>query len=171
MFSSQLESWMTYVEKPGMTSYMWSSTTGLIVSATYIHNCDPSGPTAMSSWRVTKLSWIATGSTCQQVSMLRPWWRYTNPTKESRIHVYMPARVFWIGTNVKHWGCCAQVPKMQRAQPREPVMPPTRACQIMGTDLFVINHETSSSVWSLFKVSFHLYMRDPKASDTYRSHW
>ena len=41
MYSSQLRSWMTYVEKPGMTAIYrtWSWMAGLIVSATYTHNC------------------------------------------------------------------------------------------------------------------------------------
>ena len=56
--------------------------------------------------------------------------------------------VFWNGINrdievvVRKCATCQEV---QRAQPREPLMPhetPSRAWQIVGTDLFVINRET-----------------------------
>ena len=56
--------------------------------------------------------------------------------------------VFWNGINrdidvvVRKCATCQEV---QRAQPREPLMPhvtPSRAWQIVGTDLFVKNRET-----------------------------
>ena len=55
---------------------------------------------------------------------------------------------------------------MQRAQPREPLVPPgtpSRAWQIVGSDLFVIKRETYLLV---SEVSIGSY--DPKPSDKYR---
>ena len=52
---------------------------------------------------------------------------------------------------------CATCQEVQRAQPREPLMPhetPSRAWQIVGTDLFVINRETYLLVSDYFNSKF-----------------
>ena len=48
---------------------------------------------------------------------------------------------------------CATYQEVQRAQPREPLIPhetPSRAWQIVGTDLFVINRETCLLVYDYY---------------------
>ena len=118
----------------------------LIVSATYTHNYDHSGPIEMSLWKMTALSWRATGSSCQQVSSLRPWWSYTNTTRESRRCVYAPAHAcFGTGSITTLTLLCASVQRAKKCSVPNRVSHSYHTrhpWQIVGTDLFVINRET-----------------------------
>ena len=81
--------------------------------------------------------------------------------------------VFWNGINhdievvVRKCATCQEV---QRAQPREPLMPhetPSRAWQIVGTDLFVINRETYLLVSDYYsKFPFVYIIPSPVTSTT-----
>ncbi len=74
------------------------------------------------------------------------------------------ACVFWNGINqdiedvVRKYATCQH---MQLAQQREPLMPhetPSRAWQIVGTDLFVINRETYLLVSDYYSKFPFVYM-------------
>ena len=94
-----------------------------------------------------------------------------------KMHLRARSCVFWNGINNDIEVVlrkCATCQEVQRAQLREPLMPhdtPSRAWQIVGTDLFVINRETylHDRVGLLFQVSVRL--RNPEPSDEYSRHW
>ena len=85
-------------------SWSWAMMACLIVSEIYIHNCEHFGPIAMRSWRMTESYRRATGSSCQQVYMLRPWQSYTDHTTCTCSLVCV---LEW--NQPWHWGCWAQV--------------------------------------------------------------
>ena len=79
----------------------------------------------------------------------------------------LPTRsyMFWNGINrnidVIVRKCAAKCQELQRAHPREPLMPqetPSRAWQIVGTDLFVINRETYLLVSDYYSKFPFVYM-------------
>ena len=149
---------------------------GLIVSVTYTHNCDHSGPIAMSLWKMMALSWRATGSSCQQVSILRLG-EVTRIPPGNREDASASSRMCVLERNQPgHWGCCAQVCNMptHAACPTTWTPHATRnpfTC-LADSGNWLICHKLRdifSCVWLLLEVSIRLY--DPKPSDKYRCHW
>ena len=96
--------------------------------------------------------------------MLIPWRNCTKPTRESNRCVCEPARAcFGTGSTVtlKVVHTCATCQEVQRAVPGEPHIPhetPSRALQIVGTELVVINRETYLLVTDYFSTFPFVYL-------------